>query len=231
MTMRPDVFAAPGGRATSARDGVRRQVSATLRAALIAGELVPGKVYSAPELARRLDVSATPVREAMLDLARDRMVEVVPNTGFRVTEVGPAELDRITAIRLLLEVPVMGEIAESSAAGRDRRLAELRPLADAMVAAAEAVDLIAYLALDTEFHTSFLAIAGNDELVDLVRGLRERSRLTGLRAVAEAGGLAAMTREHHALLDAALAHDRRSIEELTRRHLGHVRSEWAADRP
>ncbi|MFD8019876.1 GntR family transcriptional regulator, partial [Streptomyces lavendulae] len=57
-----------------AQERLRDQVGHALRAALIAGELRPGSVYSAPGLAAELGVSATPVREAMLDLAREGLV-------------------------------------------------------------------------------------------------------------------------------------------------------------
>ncbi|MFF4607591.1 GntR family transcriptional regulator, partial [Streptomyces sp. NPDC001339] len=63
------------------RERLRDQVSHALRAALISGELRPGVVYSAPTLAGDFGISATPVREAMLDLAREGLVEPVRNKG------------------------------------------------------------------------------------------------------------------------------------------------------
>ena len=54
------------------------------------GELCPGEVYSAPALGERFGVSATPVREAMQQLALEGAVEVVPNRGFRVCGAAPA---------------------------------------------------------------------------------------------------------------------------------------------
>jgi len=210
------------------RQSVREYVAATLRAALIAGDLVPGRVYSAPTLASQLGVSATPVREAMLDLVRDGMVDVAPNTGFRVTAVTAAELDHIAEIRLLLEVPIMGEIAAARSGERDRQVEDLRPLVDSMIDAAEQQDLTKYLTTDTMFHTRFLALHGNDVLVTTVQRLRDRSRLDGLKSVAQAGNLVESTREHYAMIDAALSHDRPAMERLMREHLGHVRTDWAA---
>ncbi len=63
---------------------LRGQAVEMLRASIVAGELEPGEIYSAPALAERLGVSATPVREAMLDLAKDGLVEPVRNRGFRI---------------------------------------------------------------------------------------------------------------------------------------------------
>lgn len=55
------------------RQNVRDQIAQALRASLVAGEMRPGVVYSAPTLAERFGVSPTPVREAMLDLAREHL--------------------------------------------------------------------------------------------------------------------------------------------------------------
>lgn len=209
------------------RQRVREYVSAALRAALIAGELEPGRVYSAPTLATQLGVSATPVREAMLDLVRDGMVDVAPNTGFRITEVTAVELDHIAEVRLLLEVPIMGEIAAAVSSERDEKIEQLRPLVDSMIDAAERQDLVKYMSADTAFHTRFLALHGNQVVVTIVQRLRDQSRLDGLKSVAAAGNLGESTREHYAMIDAALSHDQPAMEKVMRRHLGHVRTDWA----
>ena len=72
---------------------LREQVTSALRAAVISGEMRPGVVYSAPSLAARFRVSATPVREALLDLVKEGLVVSVRNKGFRVTEVTDRQLD------------------------------------------------------------------------------------------------------------------------------------------
>ncbi|PPF74855.1 GntR family transcriptional regulator [Pseudoclavibacter sp. Z016] len=209
------------------RDSVRQRVAAELRAALIGGELTPGQVYSAPALATRFASSATPVREAMLELSRDGMVEVLPNTGFRVTEVTRAELDNLAEVRRLLEVPVMGDIAEQHSDEDAARIRSLSPLVEAMQRAEAANDMVAYLTADTEFHTSFLSLHGNPELVQIVRRARERSRLHNLLPLAEAGQLTASTLEHDQMIEAALDRDRARMQQLVAQHIGHVRGEWA----
>ena len=93
-------------------DSLREQVTRALEAAVVAGELQPGEIYSAPTLAERFQVSATPVREAMLDLVGEGMMEAVRNRGFRVMEVSEADLDQISQIRLLIEVPIMSQVAK-----------------------------------------------------------------------------------------------------------------------
>jgi DNA-binding GntR family transcriptional regulator len=203
---------------------LREQVSHALRAALVAGELRPGVVYSAPVLAAGFGVSATPVREAMLDLAKEGLVEVVRNKGFRVTELSDTDLDQYTEIRALIEIPVVTRLART--APRDA-LAALRPAAEAILAAARDRDLIAYVEADQAFHLGLLALCGNQHLVEVVGDLRNRSRLYGLNRLADAGHLASSAEEHLVLLDSLLAGDAEAVERHMRAHLGHVRSLWA----
>ncbi|MEU5539601.1 GntR family transcriptional regulator [Streptomyces sp. NPDC020362] len=226
MAQKPQDADAPalprlGGR----RSSYRERVADALRAALIAGELRPGEVYSAPSLAARFGVSATPVREAMLDLAKEGLVDTVPNKGFRVTAVSDKQLDEYTHVRALIEIPTVVDLAGTA----DRVCLEaLRPAAREIVTAAVAGDLIAYVEADTRFHLGLLALAGNAHLVEVVADLRGRSRLYGLTALVEAGRLLASAEEHLELLDALLERDGKAVQEIMTRHLGHVRGLWAA---
>ncbi|WEB39157.1 GntR family transcriptional regulator [Streptomyces yunnanensis] len=206
------------------RERLRDQVSNALRAALISGELRPGAVYSAPALAEDFGISATPVREAMLDLAREGLVEPVRNRGFRVTEVNERDLDQYTEIRALIEIPTVGQVARTAAR---EELEALRPIAEEIVRAARDHDLIGYLEADRQFHLSLLALSGNDRLVETVGDLRKRSRLYGLTALDERGELIPSAEEHLELLDLMLSGDAKKAERCMARHLGHVRSLWA----
>ncbi|MEU9896244.1 GntR family transcriptional regulator [Streptomyces phaeochromogenes] len=204
----------------------RERVADALRAALIAGELRPGEVYSAPALAARFGVSATPVREAMLDLAKEGLVDTVPNKGFRVTAVSEKQLDEYTHIRSLIEIPTTVSLA---ATADPVALEALRPAAQESVTAAATGDLIAHVEADMRFHLGLLALAGNEHLVEVVRDLRKRSRLYGLHALVKAGRLEASAAEHLDILDALIARDEEAVRAVMTRHLGHVRGLWAAE--
>ncbi|UYQ63418.1 GntR family transcriptional regulator [Streptomyces peucetius] len=206
------------------RERLRDQVAHALRAALISGELRPRQVYSAPVLAENFGISATPVREAMLDLAREGLVEPVRNKGFRVTEVDERDLDQCAEIRSLIEVPTVGRVTRTAARAD---LEALRPVAEEIVRAAREHDLIGYLEADRRFHLSLLALAGNDRLVEVVGDLRKRSRLYGLTALDERDQLLPSAEEHLELLDLMLAGDAKGAEECMAKHLRHVRSLWA----
>jgi DNA-binding GntR family transcriptional regulator len=104
----------------------------------------------------------------------------------------------------------------------------LRGLARDLEAAAVNNEITTYLQLDTEFHTSFLGLHGNTEIVKIVRQLRGRNRLLGLEVLARAGKLITTAREHMQMVDLAVAKDRAGLEELTRFHLSHTRTIWAS---
>jgi DNA-binding GntR family transcriptional regulator len=223
-----DEGARTGLASVAGRRSVRDEIIATLRGAVISGELRPGVVYSAPALAEEFRVSATPVREAMLDLVKEGLVETIRNKGFRVTEPTEQELDDFAEVRALIEVPTVRRIAETG--GDPSVLPRLRELAARIEDAATRHDLIAHVTVDLEFHTALLAMGGNRHLVEVVRTLRARSRIYGLKVLAEHGRLIPSSREHAELVDRIEARDADGAEDLMRRHIGHVRGIWAAAR-
>lgn len=210
-------------------NGLRAQVAETLRALLITGRMRPGVSYSAPKLAAEFGVSATPVREAMQDLVNEGLVEVMRNKGFRVTSLSDADLDELAEIRLMVEVPAMGLVAQRCSDEVATAVERLRPVARAIEAAAESGDLLRFIEGDTDFHLSFLALAGNRRLVEVVRDLRSRSRLYGLQRLSDAGQLGHLGAEHEQMVDLALAQDADGLRALVSTHIGHVRSVWAGD--
>lgn len=209
------------------RMSLRQQVAHALRAALVAGEMRPGVVYSAPTLAAAFHVSATPVREAMLDLTKEGLVEAVRNKGFRVTALSGRELDEITHVRMLIEVPTVADIARRCDEATAPKVEALRPVARRIEERAGVPDLIGYVDADRRFHLGLLALADNEPLVAVVRDLRARSRLFGLQQLAQQGRLQESAREHERLLDLVLARDDDGAEALMRHHIGHVRGDWA----
>ena len=214
----------PSVRRLDQRENLRDSVANALRAAVISGELEPGEVYSAPMLGARFGVSATPVREAMLDLVREGLVISLRNKGFRVTEVSEEDLDNLAALRQLIEPPTVRDVVPVIPAAD---FPKLRRLADAIVVAAEAGDLIAYIEADRVFHVTLLAYSGNQKLVDVVSDLRSQTRLLGLTPLVESGRLVASAEEHRELVELVEAGDGDGAEQLMRRHIGHVRGLWA----
>jgi DNA-binding GntR family transcriptional regulator len=208
------------------RTNLREEAVAVLRAAILGGELAPGSIHSAVSLANRLGVSPTPVREAMLALVVSGLVEVLPNRGFRVTEIDDRDLDEICALRLMLEVPalalVIARASDASLDGLGSPLAELE-------AAAANSDVPAFLVADRAFHLGLLALAGNRRLVRIVAGLRDQTRIIGLQSLAGAQTLEATAAEHRPILEAIQARDVAAAQRVMTLHLEHTRGVWAGD--
>ncbi len=204
---------------------LRDQVAARLRHALVAGDLEPGQVLSAPALASEFGVSATPVREAMLDLATEGHVAPIRYKGYRVVEVSEETRRQIVQLRGLIEVPLMAQVARS---GVDQGLLDASTdLAERSVEAAGAGDLVEFIRLDMELHLGLLAAAGNDVAVRHVRSLRSMTRLTGLKHLAAEGRLVDTAREHVEMIRAVADRDGDRMKTLMRDHLGHVAGVWA----
>jgi len=206
------------------RENLRDSVAHALRAAVISGEMEPGTVYSAPMLGAKFGVSATPVREAMLDLVKEGLVISLPNKGFRVTEMSDQDLDNVTKLRMLIEPPTVRDVVPLIPAADIPRL---RELAEDIVVAAGDGNLIDYIEADRVFHVTLLAYSGNPRLVDVVSDLRSQTRLLGLTPLVKSGRLVQSAAEHHELVDLVEARDAAGAEQLMLRHIGHVRGLWA----
>ncbi|MEU8955093.1 GntR family transcriptional regulator [Streptomyces sp. NPDC048518] len=209
--------AVPAPRRPVRRSSVRGQILAALRHALVGGELAPGEVYSAPALAERFGVSATPVREAMQQLAVEGAVEVVPNRGFRITERSTRELAELAEVRALLEVPVMLRLARTVPV---ERWAALRPLAEATATAAAGGDLARYAESDRAFHGAVLSLSGNQQLVQVADDLHRRSQwpLVSGPVAGRRADLLADAAEHMALLEALTAQELDVVASLVNEH-------------
>ncbi|MGA5804974.1 GntR family transcriptional regulator [Streptomyces cellulosae] len=209
----------PRPRPAVQRSSVRGQILAALRTALVIGDLRPGEVYSGPALAERFGVSATPVREAMQQLAQEGAVEVVPNRGFRVVERSERELAELAEVRALIEVPVMLRLARTVP---PERWAGLRPLAEATVRAASSGCRATYAEADRAFHSAVLTLAGNQQLVGVAEELHRRAQWPLVGGNAPGGGtraeLIADAHEHTALLDALIAGDLDVVRALVGEH-------------
>ena len=204
---------------------LREQARKVIRGLIITGQMQPDQLYSVPRLATDLGVSATPVREALLDLTREGLLEPVRNRGFRVVSLSRNELNDIFAIRMLLEVPSVAEIARAGLSSS--QLDALKDLAAATKQAADANDLIEFLETDRKFHVGLIATLGNKPLADLVETLRDRVRLHGFKSGSTGEYLAQSAQEHFQLLEALSKQDEADAGAIMRRHLERSRHVWS----
>ncbi|MFF0745456.1 GntR family transcriptional regulator [Streptomyces sp. NPDC004111] len=203
---------------------LREQARDELRARIVLGQIEPGEVRSVIAVAEELGVSITPVREAVMDLANQGMVEVIRNRGFRVPVLTEHDLDEIYRIRALLEAPAMADVVRVLDGAP---VPEFRRLAEEITEAARAGDLATFLDKDRQLHLGLLDLLSNGRLTAMVAQLRDQARMRGLRQLAARGELTRSGEEHLALVDAIEAGEAERAVELMHAHLAHSRGSWA----
>lgn len=205
---------------------LRDQALSILKLRLVSGDLAPGQIYSASALAEELGVSNSPVREAMLTLVNQGLMETVRNRGFRVVHFNDKERHNVYELRLLLEVPSMAKLARLNSRVAAHK-EEFSQIASNMVNYAKEGDIAGYLEMDRQFHLGLLSLLDNEPLVTMVENLRDQSRQYGLKALRESGGLVKSAEEHQPILDAMLAGDNERTTQLMTNHLSHLIGDWA----
>ena len=179
----------------------------------------PGETYSVPQLAEKFGVSATPVREAILDLTKEGLFTALPNKGFRVVETSDIVLRQLTDIRLLLEIPVHVQVAKIIT---KESIEELREISNLIMDYARKKDLINFIEHDRRYHNGILMLSGNDLLVEFSDQLRSRARLHALPYILVSGQLETSAAEHLTILDAMENQDLELLAKVVEHHINYT---------
>jgi DNA-binding GntR family transcriptional regulator len=205
--------------------GIARRVTLTddvyvaVQALIMDHEVKPGERVNIDALARRLDVSPTPVREALARLEADGLVHKRPLAGYTTTPLlTRAQFEELVEMRLILEPAAAHKaaIADLDAAeiGNLRAQADLpepQGRADGFAAIA------AFTAQDARFHHGLAELSGNRMLHEAVVRLRAHLHLFRLNFPKAHYGVSA--REHHRIVDAIEARDPAAAEQAMRTHI------------
>ncbi len=153
-----------------------------LKQLILDNEIAAGSQMLELEAAARLGMSRTPVREAMVRLEQEGMVELRPRHGMRVLPISPDALAEIYEILTALE----GMAAEAAArkGASPEQLAALQEAVDEMEEALAADDLLRWSQADARFHRQLVELAANRRLAAIVEQVSDqahRARLTTLR--------------------------------------------------
>jgi DNA-binding GntR family transcriptional regulator len=199
--------------ATAPATGAAR-VAAALRAEITSGALKPGSRVRQREVAERLGVSTTPVREALATLEREGLIRVESHKGATVFGPSEAELRDHYEIRIALEVLAVRRAA--TFCGPDDA-ARLQALLERM---RTADDPVVYVELNQRFHSELYELGGNRQLADLIASLRDRDSAYLHLYAARHVPNPRLDREHRAILGACALGDADAAEEALRAHLG-----------
>ncbi|UCU97471.1 GntR family transcriptional regulator [Acidovorax radicis] len=198
------------------------QVFEWLREVILSLELAPGTPLSRAELAERFELSQTPVRDALLQLSQEGLVDIYPQHATLVSRIDIASATQAHFLRCAIEL----EVVRTLALVDDPVLrAKLSAQVDLQAALATA-DTEEFIASDQAFHRMMYEAAAVPNLYELVRqrsGHLDRLRRLDLPSPGKA---ARVVRDHRAIVEALAAHDPNAAQAALRTHLsgtlGHV---------
>ncbi|MBW3667597.1 MAG: GntR family transcriptional regulator [Actinobacteria bacterium] len=191
-------------RTREAYDAIKRRV--------IELDLPPGAAFTEGELAASLGLSKTPVREALLRLRQEGLVDAAARCGYRVTPVTIKRARDLFQLRALLEVEAAGSAAE-------RRLdldalIELEQLGRQTYDAGDRASITRFMEENTRFHVALAELGGNEALADMLQYVLEQlERLFHLGLVLRSRG-DEIVHEHQELLAAVKAGNGRAARRI-----------------
>ena len=176
----------------------------------------PGLQVLEQDLAQQLGVSRTPVREALIRLEREGLIEIVPRKGMRVVPISTADMREIYEVITALEARAAERLAERKPSKDD--LAPMIEALETMEASLAEGDLDAWAEADERFHRALLVLSGNRRLMQMALTVFDqihRARMVTLR-------MRPLPRrsndDHKALIKAVLAGDAKRAYAIHHEH-------------
>jgi len=195
---------------------VRVDVYERLRSEILACTLRPGTQLQEKDLAEKYGVSKSPIRDALLRLQEQHLIEVLPRKGYRVTPVSMSEIGEMYEMRALLEGACVRRLIDHAS---DAALAAL----DAAAAAPDDNGVASWIQYNRDFHLALAGACGNSRLARATREIIEQfDRLIYMNmsnVLREAGNLQQFVDEHTAIVAAIKRRDKRAALALTRDHV------------
>jgi len=217
--MEPNVGRASGNK----RESLGRLAYERIKGDILDERLLPRQPLIEAELAAKYGVSKTPVREALLSLAREGLVEMSSFRGGRVRDFTADDAREIYELRELLE-PFALRRAVPRLTDGDRR--SLRDLLDKAQAAAEGGDRRELSRLNCAFHSSLVARCRNEKVIEILAHLQNQVRVMSLRFWNVRATHLREAEQHEAILMAVEARQADRAAELLGEHISEFRERY-----
>jgi len=211
------------GRVDGSRDGQSSMVDdvySTLLLAIVEARLGVGTPLSQNKLASRLGVSRTPVREALLRLERDGLVQRLPDSGFAVATITVEEVNEACDLLHVLDTYVYRRAAETLS---KEQLNELLELASLLVDSAESGDADAWREADARYHAVVMDAARNRFVAQYLQQTRRRVQRFWMQKPHFDGRLRICSQDHVALAKAMLDADGEVVSQTVHAHIERLR--------
>lgn len=195
----------------------RAAVHAALRREILTLRLAPGAALSENELAAGLGVSRTPVRESLILLADEGLVQVFPQIGSFVSPIDPQRVTDAQFLRESVELAALADVPDPPDGALVARLQD-----NLGAQSAEDITMDRFFELDEQFHRTLLDLSGHGGVWQPVAAAKahlDRARRLG---AVRRHPIADMAAEHRAVLEAVTAGDRTGARRILREHLRRV---------
>ena len=200
------------------RAALHEQVAHRLRQMLVENRILPGAKLNERELSEVLNVSRTPLREAIKMLAAEGLVELLPNRGAIAVELTEADVLNTFEVMAGLEAQ-SGELAAQRIT--DAELAEIKAMHFEMLAAYTRRDLPAYYRLNAAIHGAINAAAKNPVLIATYNQVNARLQALRFRSNQDEEKWKDAVKEHEQMVAALSARDPAAMRLVMSTHLDH----------
>lgn len=195
---------------------LRDVVFQTLREAILRGDLKPGERLMELQLASKLGVSRTPIREAIRMLEQEGLTVTVPRRGAEVAKMTLKGMEDVLEIRQALD-----ELAVQLACVRitDEQLEELKERKKEFEISLKSADVTKIAEADVHFHDVIYDATGNPKLVSLLNNLREQIYRYRVEYIKDADNHPILIEEHEAICAALVRRDEEAASVSIRKHV------------
>jgi DNA-binding GntR family transcriptional regulator len=200
------------------RAALHQQVTQRLRQMLVEGRIAPGSKLNERELAELLNVSRTPLREAIKMLAAEGLVELLPHRGAVAVSLNEADILNTFEVMAGLEAQ-SGELAAERITPQE--LAEIQAMHFEMLAAYTRRDLPTYYAINARIHSAINAAAKNPVLATVYHQVNARLQALRFRSNQDGEKWKRAVKDHEKMIEALARHDGNAMREVL---LGHLRN-------
>lgn len=197
---------------------LREWAYSQLREMIVTGELAPGSVIHEGDLSERLEISKSPLREALRQLHQEGLIDTVSNKGSRVATLSEQDIEEIYQLRAYIEAMAVRLACERHTA---QDIADLRDGIERLEETKLSCDLRAIAELDIGFHLRLAEVGGNRRLIRIQQNLQTEMLRLVMRQFVDWGEAAESdaVRRHAAIVDAIAANDPDGAEREMRAHI------------
>lgn len=175
----------------------KERVYKQIKEAILNGAISGDSYFTETQLANSLNISRTPVREALQNLHKEGLIVSIPRKGFTVKAITEKEQDEILLLRKSIETMAIRELAKKITS---KQLDHLKEIYKKQEIALTNSDNLTFIDLDQEFHLSIVRFMGYNLIEEILLNLHQLMRLIGLKAIKKYGRMEEVMVEHNKII-------------------------------